>query len=69
MKYTGLKGVAIRGFFRKLREKVEAHRFTDVTLRANGPVNAVWLHRWANANGFRATKIQNGAIRIDNLPH
>ena len=62
--FTGLTGIAIRGFFSRLQDEVVQKKVKDVILRTNGRITPVHLIGWAKSRGFAATQLQNGAIRV-----
>jgi hypothetical protein len=71
-KFTGLTGVALRGFFARIRAEVIQKKVATITLREGGRVSPVHLIGWARKNGFVAEVIQNGdpegVVRIG-VPH
>jgi hypothetical protein len=67
-KFSGLTGVALRGFFAKIRQEVMTKKVMTVTLREGGRVSPVHLIGWARKNGFVAEDIPNVGIRIG-VPH
>ena len=62
--YTGLTGVALRGFFAEIKGKVVKSGVTTVQLKANGRVSPEHLIGWAKKNGFVTENIPNVGIRI-----
>jgi hypothetical protein len=66
--FTGLTGVALRGFFTNLQGKVIQKKVVDVKLRPNGRITPVHLIGWAKSRGFVADTLQSGVIRIASSP-
>ena len=62
--FSGLTGVALRGFFSRLQDEVVQKKVKDVVLRTNGRITPVHLIGWAKSRGFMAEQLQNGVIRL-----
>ena len=63
-RFTGLTGIAMKGFFTKLQDEVIRCRTKVVKLRPNGRITPEYLKAWASSRGYATEDVQNGGIRI-----